>query len=799
MNADDLQQKLRETQERVISLQQELEQANKGMLALTVELEQREKDLRMYRDRLENQAILHDVSEQRALERALSDSEAKNRALLIAVPDMMFHVSNDGTYLDFIPGQLSDPPISPDVFIGKKIDQIMPPEIAREQMNCIKQALKKGEVQVSEYQLGQEDNSHHYEARFVPVEENEVLAIARDITERKRAEGALRESEERYRALVNLGAEVGEAVVMLQDTEQGEGIQIFVNDEWPRITGYSRDELLGMSFFDLVSPNDRKASLIRHRSKMKGKGIPGLFQMRIVRKDGTEVFGELTSAYTTYMGTHANVAYIRDITERKKAESALKESEEKHRSLVNNVKVGVYRSTPGATGKFLEVNPAMEEITGYPREELLRMNVCELYATPSERGKVVEEVTSSSVQSKKELFFKKKDGTEITTWDAIVPVRNSAGEVLYFDGILEDITERKKAEDSIRAAAEEWRTTFDSISDMLSIHDKDFKIARVNKAFAKALNMQPNQLIGKTCYKMMHGTEEPPPGCPHRQTLKTGEPVGIETFEPTQGVYLEISASPVFDDNGGVVASVHIAKDITERKKMEEQLIITDRLASIGELASGIAHELNNPLTGVIGYSDLLLEKDLPDDIQDDLKVINDEAKRTAQVVKNLLTFARKHSPERHPTDISSVIEKVLELRAYEQRVNNIKVVTQFAPDLPTVIANAFELQQVLINIIINAEYFMSEAHGGGNFTISTEQVDNFVRASFVYDGPGIAPETLGHLFDPFFTTKEVGKGTGLGLSISYGIIAAHEGRIYAESEPGNGTSFIIELPVNNE
>jgi len=252
-----------------------------------------------------------------------------------------------------------------------------------------------------------------------------------------------------------------------------------------------------------------------------------------------------------------------------------------------------------------------------------------------------------------------------------------------------------------------------------------------------------------------------------------------------------------FDDSGEPIRMLGTVQDITERKKMEEQLIVTDRLASIGELSSGIAHELNNPLTGVIGFSELLLDRDLPDDIKEDLEVINREAKRTAGIVRNLLTFARKHDTEKRLVNINSIIEKVLELRAYEQKVSNIEVDTQFTSDLPEIMADGFQLQQVFINIIINAEHFMKEAHGRGTLTITTEQVGDIIRASFADDGPGIAEENLGHLFDPFFTTKEVGKGTGLGLSISYGIITDHGGRIRAESELGKGATFIIELPVS--
>jgi PAS domain S-box-containing protein len=376
-------------------------------------------------------------------------------------------------------------------------------------------------------------------------------------------------------------------------------------------------------------------------------------------------------------------------------------------------------------------------------------------------------------------------------------VRDEAGKSICRFGSFIDITERKQAEEEIKRAAEEWTTTFDSITDFISIHDKDFRLVRVNRAFADALKMKPEELVGKTCYQVVHGTNEPVPNCPHMKTLETREPAMEEFFEPHLGIHLEVATSPIFNEKGEVVASVHVARDITERKRMEEQLIVTDRLASIGELASGIAHELNNPLTSVIGFSDLLLSKDLPDDVKEDLKVINREAQRTARVVRNLLTFARKRPPEKQPVDIHSIIQMVLELRAYEQKVSNIQVNTHFAPDLPEITADGFQLQQVFLNIIINAEHFMIEAHGRGTLAITTERVGDIIRASFADDGPGIAKENLGHLFDPFFTTKEVGKGTGLGLSISYGIITEHGGRIYAESELGQGATFTVELSIS--
>jgi len=363
--------------------------------------------------------------------------------------------------------------------------------------------------------------------------------------------------------------------------------------------------------------------------------------------------------------------------------------------------------------------------------------------------------------------------------------------------LQQEVIERKQAEGKITQAAEEWRATFDSIIDLVSIHDKNFRLTRVNKALANALQREPAELIGKTCYKLVHGTNEPVPNCPHMKTLVTKQPVTLEFFEPHRGVHLEVTTSPIFDEKGEVAGSVHVARDVTERRRMEEQLIITDRLVSVGELAAGIAHELNNPLTSVIGFSQLLLDGNVADDVKKDLKVIYSEAQRAAEVVKNLLTFARKHSPAKQPVNINNIIDKVLEIRVYEQRVNNIHIITRFAPDLPEIRADYFQLQQVFLNIILNAEHFMIETHKRGTLTITTESTGNTIKAFFSDDGPGISKENLGHLFDPFFTTKEVGKGTGLGLSICHGIITEHGGRIQAESELGKGATFVVELPIS--
>jgi signal transduction histidine kinase len=316
---------------------------------------------------------------------------------------------------------------------------------------------------------------------------------------------------------------------------------------------------------------------------------------------------------------------------------------------------------------------------------------------------------------------------------------------------------------------------------------------------ADVLKTTPKELVGKFCHEVMHGAKEPPVNCPHWRTLINGKPTIMETFNPNLGIHLYESVSPLFNEKGEITGSVIVARDVTKQKRMEEQLIMTDRLASIGELASGIAHELNNPLTSVIGFSQLLLEGDVPADMKEDLGTVYSEAQRAAVIVKNLLTFARKHTPVKQLCQVNTVIEDVLRLRAYEQKVNNIEIEKRLGSNLPEIMIDNFQMQQVFLNIVVNAEFAMLEAHHRGKLTITTKKSDSFIKIAFTDDGPGIAKENLKHIFDPFFTTKEVGKGTGLGLSICHGIVTEHGGQIYARSEKGQGATFVVELPLINE
>jgi two-component system NtrC family sensor kinase len=340
------------------------------------------------------------------------------------------------------------------------------------------------------------------------------------------------------------------------------------------------------------------------------------------------------------------------------------------------------------------------------------------------------------------------------------------------------------------------------LQNMLSqviVIDPDTSVQYVSPSFERLTGYSSDEIIG---------TQAPYPWWPEESAeyfefiLARNSKAGIDVAEKRlkrkngEPIWVELSTKSVEKDGLTNYLLVNCI-DITERRQMQEKLVMQDRLASVGHLSSGLAHEINNPLTSVITFSSLLLQRELPDDVREDIKMINDEAQRAARLVTNLLAFVRKQPQEKQPVNINEGIRKALELRAYEQKANNIGVDIQLAPGLPRILGSSSRLQQVFINIIINAEYFMHEAHGKGTLIIKTEKEGNYVRASFADDGPGIPEDNIERLFTPFFTTKESGKGTGLGLSICHGIVNEHNGRIWAENKPGKGAVFKVEFPLD--
>jgi len=273
----------------------------------------------------------------------------------------------------------------------------------------------------------------------------------------------------------------------------------------------------------------------------------------------------------------------------------------------------------------------------------------------------------------------------------------------------------------------------------------------------------------------------------------------LEILRPARRV-IERFSRPVLDGEGFALGWLELYSDVTGERHIQSKMLQTEKMAALGQLVSGIAHELNNPLTAIMGYAQLLLGHGLNTGQLSEAKKVYHEAERARRIVKNLLYFARENKPERSRADINEIIERTLALRSYELKVENIAVDCDLASDLPLTMADPYQLQQVILNLVINAEQALIEGRGQGHVWIRTthlhQRPGHRIFIEIADDGPGVAPEIASRIFDPFFTTKPPGVGTGLGLSIVYGIVHQHGGEVTFDSQPGHGARFTVELPV---
>jgi two-component system NtrC family sensor kinase len=436
-----------------------------------------------------------------------------------------------------------------------------------------------------------------------------------------------------------------------------------------------------------------------------------------------------------------------------------------------------------------------EGITGWVAQTGQPSNVPDVTADP--RYIVADENVRS------ELCVPLKTGDRIIgvlNVESVEPAAFTDDDVRFLStlaGQLAVTIENARLFQQVARSEKDWENTFQAITDGIAIYDAEFRIVRANPALADILETTPEGCIGKRCYEIFPHCQGPTrTSCPHRSTMETGGSRSIEVDVPDLGKTLHITSFPIHDEGGNVKGAVHNIRDITQQKVLRSQLLQTEKLAAIGQLISGVAHELNNPLTSVMGYAQLLQAADVSDEVRDDLRRIYQEAQRSARIISSLLTFARKETVEKLYTDVNQVLIDTINLRAYQLKVDNIELVTELDEHLPWTMVAPHQLQQVFLNLINNAHQAMLDCRGGGRLVVRSETDGDVIRVKVLDNGPGIPEDTLGKIFDPFFTTKEVGRGTGLGLSIAFGIVRDHGGHIWAESEVGSGTTFTVELPI---
>ncbi|MGH9764201.1 MAG: PAS domain S-box protein, partial [Blastocatellia bacterium] len=479
-----------------------------------------------------------------------------------------------------------------------------------------------------------------------------------------------------------------------------------------------------------------------------------------------------------------------DISQRRRTEEALRQSEQRYRAVVDQSVVGIYLLDV-LTKRVIEANPAFSHLLGYDLEDVRGLSLYDLAAHSEEEiDQNVGRVVANQHEYVGERRYRRKNGSIVDVDVFANLVRFDDREV--FCVTCNDVTNRRSMETALRRSEAHFRSLIDNALDLITIVDGSGLMLYQSPSIERTLGYKPEELNGKSAFDFIH----PEDAATVSEALgKIIEAPGatessVFRFRHLDGSYRVLEAiGKTAPDNTGISGVVVNSRDITERRQLQEQLIRSEKLAAMGQLVSGVAHELNNPLTSVIGFTQLMMATgELDPKSLERLEIIRSQADRARRIVQNLLSFSRQKKPEKAEVDLNRLLEKVLELRAYYMQVNNIVVVRDFGELMPA-LADAAQIEQVFLNIIINAEQAILGVRRGGTIAINTSlrRIDGQTRVRIVIadDGPGITPEFLGRIFDPFFTTKSVGEGTGLGLSISYGIIKEHGGLLEVASEPG--------------
>jgi PAS domain S-box-containing protein len=555
-----------------------------------------------------------------------------------------------------------------------------------------------------------------------------------------------------------------------------------------------------------------------------------------------------TSAYTGEDPDRPGTVHIiKDLTE-------ARATEERYALLFNHMQEGVFVSTP--EGKIVDCNDAFVKMLGYSgKDEILKLDVADsLYVNPEHRERFLSEMSQQGHVRNFEYLLRRKDGREINVIESSVATREPGGRTDRYQGIVLDVTEMKRAEEEIRRRNRElyvlnniavtFNQSFD-LEEILQLMLLQIVELLSTDTAAVYLFEEENSLLRR---KAAYG---------HRSSFVTendGIPLPPEFVEAVKAEHAEIvdqehlpqlpeilkkivdledmrswmwvmlwrkekvlgvlaTSSRVqrkfssSEENILIAVGRQLATTIEkvqlyhetrqayeDLRRTQEQLLQSEKMSAVGQLISGVAHELNNPLTAILGYTQLLETEELTPRVLDFIRKLQKQAHRTQKIVQNLLSFARQQKPRRVHVDLRSVIEDTIALRDYDLKVNNIIVQRDFDADLPSVVADPHQLEQVYLNIINNAADAMMDVGQGGQLNIRIYCENGQVVSEFRDSGPGIIDPK--HVFDPFYTTKGVGKGTGLGLSICYGIVKEHGGEISAENVPGGGARVLVRLPL---
>ncbi len=663
--------------------------------------------------------------------------------------------------------------------------------------------------------------------------------LEEEVKERIRVEEILRSSEERLKILFEYAPDA----YYLNDLR---GAFVDGNKAAEETTGYRKEELIGKNFLRLrllpIGEIPKAARLLRHSARGQPTGPDELL---LKRKDGSQVSLEVRTYPVKIQGQALVLGIARDITERKRVEEELRQHrdnleelvkeraaelvrtneqllqetierkrvveklrnrEQQYRNLFDGVPVGLYRTS--SEGQILDANLALVEMLGYPdREALLAEKATDIYADPGDRQREQVFLERDGIVRGFRVRLFRRDGMAIWTEDNARAVLETDGRVLYYEGSIRDITERVRAEQALQESASFYRTTIDSMGDPMHVVDRDLRFSLCNEAltqWCKELDIAlGGEVIGHTIFDVFpflpdQVREE------YREVFDTGAILVTESAITIKDreVITDTRKVPVYE--GGIVAQViTVIRDITERKKMEGELLKTQKLESLGVLAGGIAHDFNNILAAILGNISLARMSGSPgDEILEALTEAEKASMQAKRLTEQLLTFSQGGAPVKETASIGEVTQDSV---GFALRGSNTRCVFSIPDDLWTVEVDEGQINQVVNNLAINAVQSMPR---GGTIRVGIENVmvdvedsvplpgGKYVKIAVADDGIGIPEKDLSRVFDPFFTTKG---GSGLGLATSFSIVKRHEGHISVESELGAGATFHIWLPASQK
>jgi len=616
-----------------------------------------------------------------------------------------------------------------------------------------------------------------------------MLAKALEIEEERRElQEALIRSEDKYRSLV-------EGNLYPISIIDNQGIIRYCNNVMATMFNYPQpSSLLGRDFIELLHPGDRQtfADLTLNLDKERSALSEQTLEFRGLASDDSTMDIRATMGLIFYDGRPAFQAILEDVTQRKQTEQALKDSEERYRTLVEGANDAVFLET--FDGHIVDINTKACEMLRYTRSELLHLIMADLVHQDDSQVEEEEKKEGEPSQHREEIMIR-KDGSQMPV-EVNTSILRLKGEK-YLMSVVRDITQRKEKElrqkhleQAIIESKKRLMAVFDGIMSPLTITDLDHNIIMVNKATASLFGENIPRLLGRKCYEAFRKESEPCPNCPVSETIRSSKPSHRLSTNPIVNKTLEEYTYPIFDASGNLSLIINYGIDVTDKIKMERQLVQADKMASLGTLAAGIAHEIRNPMATInLNTQILLRDLDVGEEHQVYMLDIQKEVKKIERIISEILEFSKPRPAHLVETNINEVVLSVHELTRVQLRQDNLKVHFNLADHLPAVLIDPAQISQVVINLVINA---MQAMPNGGDLTVTTQTDSKTSRVELLVGdtGLGIPNENLPKIFDPFFTNKP--EGTGLGLAIARQILEKNQAAIRVSSKEGHGTVFRI-------